>query len=274
MRAPGYALSLLTVTSRLFPALLRYWRNRRGLSQLELALEADVSARHVSFLESGRSRPSEEMVLRLLAVLDVPLRDQNEALRAAGLAPSFPESDGELAPDIEQALLQMIAQHEPFPLVVLSPDLVVLRASKGAVALFGAFLAEPSALPEPPDMISLLFDPRLLRPFVLEWETLAHAIVSRVHRENLLYGGDDRLTALLERAFTYPDVPQSWRQPDLSSRPDPSLAIRLARGELLASFLVTVTVFSSPRQVTLDELRIESCFPLDDETRALCTRLA
>lgn len=263
------------MTSRLFPALLRYWRNRRGLSQLELALEAEVSSRHLSYLESGRSRPSDEMVLRLLSVLDVPLRDQNEALRAAGFEPCFPESrPNAIPPSVELALSQMIAQHEPFPLVALSADLTVLRASQGATALFGAFLKEPEALPSPPDMISLLFDPRLVRPFVVGWESLAHAIVSRVHRENLLYGGDERLTSLLTRAFAYPDVPESWRQPDLSAQAEPSLTIRLERDGVRVAFLVTVTVFSTPRQITLDELRIESCFPLDDETRAVCARLS
>lgn len=266
------------MTNRLFPALLRYWRNRRGLSQLELALEADVSARHVSFLESGRSRASEEMALRLLAVLDVPLRDQNEALRAAGLPARFEEKAGNpldhLTPEVEHALAQMIAQHEPFPLVVLSPDLVILRASKGSAALFGEFMAEPTVRPDPLDMVSLLFDTRLLRPFVVEWETLAHALVSRVHRENLLYGGDERLTGLLDRALSYPGVPETWRRPDLSLGSSPALTFRLARGEMRAAFLVTVTVFSSPRHVTLDELRIESCFPLDEATRSLCSRLS
>lgn len=263
------------MTSRLFPALLRYWRGRRGLSQLELALEAEVSSRHVSFLESGRSQPSEEMVLRLLSVLDVPLRDQNQALRAAGMEPRFPEPAADaMPPEVEQALSQMIAQHEPYPIVVISPDSTIVRSSKGAVSLFGAFVAEPEALPTPLDMFSLMFDPRLLRPFVVGWEALARSMVSRLHRENLQCGGDERLTALLERVFAYPGVPRTWRQPDFAAEAEPTLTVRLARDDLRVGFLVTVTVFSAPRQVTLDELRIESCFPLDAETRAVCARLA
>jgi transcriptional regulator with XRE-family HTH domain len=262
------------MANRLFPALLRYWRQRRGLSQLELALQADVSSRHVSFLESGRSVPSEAMVLRLFAVLGVPLRDQNQALLAAGMLARFPENtpDG-IPPEVKQAIAQMIEQHEPFPLVVLSADSVVLCCSRGATALFKAFVAEPAALPMPLDMITLLFDERLLRPFVVGWESLARAMVSRLHRE-LLLSGDPRLAALLQRIFSIPGVPVAWRHPDFATETEASLTVRLERDSLRAAFLVTVTVFSIPRQVALDELRIESCFPLDAETRALCARLA
>ncbi len=244
------------------------------MSQLELALEAEVSARHVSFLESGRTRPSEEMVLRLMAVLQVPLRDQNQALRAAGLEARFAEPAlDEISPEVEQALAQMMAQHEPFPLTVLTADSVIVRRNRAADVLFGAFLAEPAALPEPLDMFALLFEPRLMRPFVIEWESLARGMVSRLHRENLQGGGDPRLHALLERVFSYPGVPAAWRHPDFSSEAQPTLTIRLARGELRVGFLVAVTGFSAPQQVTLDELRIESCFPLDEETREQCARL-
>jgi transcriptional regulator with XRE-family HTH domain len=143
------------MTSRLFSALLRYWRGRRGLSQLELALEADVSARHVSFLESGRAQPSAAMVLKLFSVLSVPLRDQNQALRAAGLEPHFAEPALDaLPPEIDSALTQMMAQHEPYPLTVLSVDARVVRSNRAAQKVFEAFIAEPSALPEPLDTLN------------------------------------------------------------------------------------------------------------------------
>ncbi len=263
------------MTSRLFPALLRYWRSRRGLSQLSLALEAGVSARHVSFLESGRSQPREEMVLRLCGVLDVPLRDQNHALRAAGFAPRYPEPTLDAVPrEVRAALDQMMAQHEPFPMTVLALDGVIVRHNRAAMAVFGAFLAEPTALPAALDMVTLLFDPRLMRPFVLEWEALARTMVSRMHRESLQRGGDVRLAAALERALAVPGVPRAWRLPDLSTDAPPTLTVRMAREDLRVGFLVAVTTFSAPQQVTLDELRIESCFPLDEETRRTCARLA
>lgn len=258
----------------LFPALLRYWRGRRGHSQLALALEADVSARHLSFLESGRARPSDEMVLRLFSVLAVPLREQNQALVAAGFAPRFAEPGLDaMAPEVDQALQQMMAQHEPYPLTVLSLDGTVVRSNRAAQTLFGAFVAEPEALPQPLDMYSLLFDARCMRPFVVDWESLARSMVARLHRERL-QRGDAKLAPVLERVLSFPGVPREWRQPDFSTEAHPTLRVRLERGELRVGFLVTVTVFSAPQQVTLDELRIESCFPLDDATRAVCKRFA
>jgi transcriptional regulator with XRE-family HTH domain len=261
------------VKSRLFPALLKFHRGRRGLSQLELALEAGVSARHVSFLESGRAQPSAEMVLRLLSVLGVSLREQNEALGAAGLAPRFPEpTASSLAPEVDAAISQMMRQHEPFPLTVLDIDASVLRANRGAQALFQAFAAEPQALGAPPDLFSLFFDPRLWRPFVVDWEHVARAMLARLHRDCLLRG-DARLSARLEQLLAYPGVPASFRQVDFAMTVGPTATFRLERDALAVGFLVTVTTFSGPCDVTLEELRIESCFPLDAPTRAICERL-
>lgn len=262
------------MSSLLFPALLRYWRERRGFSQLELSIAADVSARHISFLESNRAKPSQAMVLQLLAVLSVPLREQDQALLAAGFEPRYGSlSSNELSPQIDQAIARMMAQQEPFPLTVLSMEGRVVRCNRAANNVFRAFVAEPHALPEPLDMYDLLFDPRLLRPFTLDWETLARTITSRIHREHL-QRGDARLAAVLDRLFAFPGVPPAWRQPDFSTTSQPTTRIALARGALRVSFLVTITVFSAPQQVALDELRIESCFPLDQETQQTCIRLA
>lgn len=259
--------------SRLFPALLRYWRGRRGLSQLELGLQANVSARHVSFLEAGRARPSEEMVLRLLSVMGVPLGDQNQALVAAGFSARFPElRASDLPPEIDMVVAQMMAQHEPYPLVVLGFDGTVLRTNDGARHLFGAFIAEPSAVPSPAYIFSLIFDRRLLRPHIAEWESFARSVVSRIHRE-FLQSGDSRLGALLDRLFEL-DVPREWQHPDFATPPPSTLRMHLVRDPLHASFLVTVTTFLAPQQVAIEELRVESCFPLDAATRELCARLA
>src|SRR5437899_2869377 len=123
--------------TRLFPALLRHWRTRRGLSQLDLAVAGDVSSRHVSFLETGRAQPSREMVLRLGATLNVPLRDQNDMLRAAGFDEAFtePPLDGGLSPGIARAIDRMLAQHEPYPMTVLDRRYNVLRTNEGATRL-------------------------------------------------------------------------------------------------------------------------------------------
>jgi transcriptional regulator with XRE-family HTH domain len=259
------------VQGHLFPALLKYWRGKRGLSQLDLATEAEVSSRHLSFLESGRAKPSPEMVLRLFSVLRAPLRAQNQALRAAGFSPHYPEPGLDaLPPAIGAALQQMLAEHEPYPLTVVGLDGRILQANTAARVLFGAFLRDPNKLPDPPDMISLTFDPDLMRPFLSNWEEVAHGMVARLHREHLERPEDPRLADALARALAYPGVPNVWRRPDLSQEISPALTVRLQREALQVGFLVTVTIFSAPQQVTLDELRIESCYPLDEVTRAWC----
>lgn len=261
--------------SRLFPVLLSHWRKRRGLPQLDLAVEADVSARHVSFLETGRAQPSAEMILRLMSVLRVPLREQNEALRAAGFDARFPEPAArDISPAIDRALTKMMEQQEPYPLTVLAGDLTILRSNRAAQRLFGSFVAEPAQMPPVLDMFTLLFDHRFMRPFVVEWGKVARSMVARLHRECLERGNDDRLATLLERVLAYPDVPAAWRHPDLSTDVGATQTVRLARGDLRVGFLIAITVFSSPQQVTLEELRVESCFPLDDETRRVCEHLA
>jgi transcriptional regulator with XRE-family HTH domain len=262
--------------SRLFPALLRHWRTLRGLSQLDLALAADVSARHVSFLETGRAQPSREMILRLGASLVLPLRDQNVMLRAAGYDAEFSEprlSEG-MPAAIEQAFSRMLAHHEPFPMVILDHAYGVQRANVGAKRLLSRLARDSGELPKPLNLLHLLFDPRLARPAVIDWERTARALLSRLHRESLARPGDAELAALVRSLFEYPDVPPSFRQPDFSTPSEPTLTLRLRVGDSDLAFLSTITTFSAPQNVTLDELRIESYFPLDDATTRACERFA
>jgi transcriptional regulator with XRE-family HTH domain len=272
---PCALLDSCRMSNQLFPALLRYWRRRRGLSQLDLSIEAEVSARHLSFLESGRARPSTDMALRLLSALHVPLHAQNEALRAAGLPPRFPEPGlGAIDPYVQQALVRMMNQQEPFPLTVLGIDFALLHSNRAAQSIFRAFVAEPSHMPASPDMFTLFFDPRLLRPFVLDWATFARSMLVRLQREMLQRGEDERLRRLLDRVLAFPGVPASWRHPDFSLEGPCAQLLRLRRDTLSVGFLIAITKFSSPRQVILDELSVESCFPLDEATRATCERIA
>ena len=262
--------------SALFPALLKYWRNRRGLSQLDLALAAEVSPRHVSFLETGRSRPSQEMILRLGSTLDVPLREQNAMLRAAGLEEAFadPGPETPFAPAVERAIDRMMAQHEPFPLVVFDRKYDIVRLNEGASRLLPLFVADPGALEPPLNAMALLFDPRGARPFVEDWPQTARSMLSRLHREVLASGGDAELGALLNRILELPDVPASWKQPDFGIPSEPTLMVRLHRDPTRVAFLTTVTTFSAPQNVALEELHLESWFPLDEKTAETCTRLA
>lgn len=261
----------------LFPALIKHWRQRRGLSQLDLALEANVSSRHVSFLETGRAQPSREMILRLAQSLSVPLRDQNELLQAAGFGEVYPapSADEVLRGPVHAALERMLSQQEPYPMVVMDRVYNVLRLNRGATALLPQILADPSVLAEgAPNGYHLLFDPRLARPFVLEWEATAKQLLARLHRESLERAGDRRLQQLLRELLAYPGVPKDWQQPDLSQPSQPLLALRLQTPTFSVGFLTTLTVFSAPQNVTLDEICIESYFPLDEASARVCEKIA
>ncbi|MBP7683510.1 MAG: helix-turn-helix transcriptional regulator [Deltaproteobacteria bacterium] len=260
----------------LFPALLRHWRRQRGRSQLDLGLDAGVSARHLSFLETGRATPSREMVLRLGHALAVPLRDQNALLSAAGFGREFPEAQGPFTPAIEQALTRMLAQQEPYPLTVLNPRYDVVRANQAALRILPRFVLDPLALggDAPLNALRMVFDPRLARPFILDWPSVARDLAGRVHREILANPGDRALRELVASVFDAPDVPPELREPDLGAPSTPVLAIRLRRDDLELGFFTTITTFNAPQNVTLEELRIESYFPLDDETARVCAALA
>jgi hypothetical protein len=166
-----------------------------------------------------------------------------------------------------------MAQHEPFPLVVFDRKYDILRLNGGASRLLPRFVAEPEALQPPANAMALLFDPRGVRPFVEEWPQTARAMLARLHREVLASGGDAELGALLHRLLELPGVPASWKQPDFGLPSEPTLAVRLRRDELRVSFLTTVTTFSAPQNVALEELHLESWFPLDDQTADTCARL-
>jgi len=262
----------------MFPALLRHWRTRRGMSQLDLGFAANVSARHVSFLETARAAPSREMVLRLATTLQVPLRDQNVLLRASGFADAWSEPDvapGALPKPILAAIERMLDKHEPYPMTVLDRTYNVTRSNRGGSALLQGFVAEPSRLLAGPlNVFALIFDPKLARPFMIDWDRIAHSLVARLHREVLAHPEDAALGDLLASLFRYPGVPESFRQPDFSVADEPVLTLRLQRDDVALSFLTTVTAFNAPQNVTLEELRIESYFPLDEATEAHCAAVA
>lgn len=261
---------------RLFPALLKYWRGRRGMSQLDLALSADVSSRHISFLETGRSSPSEGMILRLAGALDVPLREQNELLTTAGFEPLFDEPPLHALedPSVAMAIERMLAQHEPYPMVVMDGAYEILQTNHGAQAMLAHLVADPASLAPPINGMDLLFDPRMIRPFIVDWHRAAKELLARLHREALRHPEDGRLGELRDRLLAYPDVPQEFHQPDFARGRAATFSIRLRRDDLELRLLTAVTSFSAPQNVTLEELRIESYFPLDPATDEACRRIA
>ncbi|WP_114972105.1 helix-turn-helix domain-containing protein [Rhodoferax ferrireducens] len=263
------------MSNKLFSALLKYWRIRRDMSQLDLALVADVSARHISFLETGRASPSEEMVLRLMKALEVPVRDQNHILGAADFQSRSPEPDfEELDPTLDMAIVRMMQNHGPYPFTVMNAGYDIIRCNDAARTIFSQFVVNPARLKTPVNLFELVFDPELARPFIKNWTQVGQQMIYRLQREALLSSEDGTLRALLARVLAYPDMPRAWRHPDFSLTQAPINSLTLENGALKLGFFMVVTTFLASQQVTLDELRIESYFPIDEETRRACEMLS
>jgi transcriptional regulator with XRE-family HTH domain len=258
---------------------LRWWRAHRGLSQLDLAGAADVSQRHISFLESGRTKPSREMVLRLAAVLEVPLREQNALLLAAGYAPAWRQSElGAIESQaIGQALDFMLRQQEPFPAILVDRTWNLLRANMGMQRL-SAFLggSDPSAPPAPAgpvNMAELLLAPDGLRSLLANWEEVALYFLRSV-RADAIADGTPETAALLKRLLAFPGLP-ALSQIAVPAEPQaPALTMHFRVGATSLRLFTTLATLGTPHDVTLQELRIESFFPADDETRRLFERWA
>ncbi len=276
MNTPAAAVS---ASPDLFGPMLRAWRRRRGASQLALALQSGVSQRHVSFLESGRARPSREMVVQLSSALDVPLRQRNTMLLAAGFAPVYRESGlgaPELAP-VRQAIDRILKQQEPYPAVVIDRLWNLLQANNAANA-FTLFLFEgpPPAPPagKPANLLRWLLDPNALRPKLSNWEEVARHLVSTTYAEILADGGEPKALAFIEEVMSYPDVPASFRKLRFEERPNPVLTLDYIVGGKSLSVFTAISTLGTPQDVTLQEVRIESFFPADERSDALFRSLA
>ena len=255
--------------------LLRQWRGRRRRSQLDLAMEAEISSRHLSFMETGRSRPSREMVLLLADVLEVPPRARNDLLAAAGYAPIYRESNLD-APEMAQfrrALDFMLRQQEPYPAIVLDRYWNVLLANEGTDHFMDLFLdTETAASLGPANAMRLICHPQALRPCIVNWEATAAALIQWLHRD-LLRSADAGTQLLLDELLDYPDVPRDWRMLDLDAPNAPFLTIEMQKGDVHLKFFTTLTTLGTPYDITLHELRIESFFPADEATDRTLRRL-
>jgi transcriptional regulator with XRE-family HTH domain len=247
-----------------FPSRLVWWRKRRGLSQLQLALAAECSQRHVSFLELGRTKPSREMVLRLAEALDVPLRHSNELLLAAGYAPVWTETEfgaQALAP-IRDALDYMLIQQEPFSAVVVDRRWNVLQANKGAIALV-EFLVGPLVPGVALNLADALVAPDVLRPHLSNWTEIVRYFLRSVEADAAA-DGTAETSDLLERLLSYEGVRPVMSPAVPFAAEGPVLPMHFEKEGTRLRLFTTIGI---PRDITLQELRIESFFPMDDETR-------
>jgi transcriptional regulator with XRE-family HTH domain len=244
---------------------LREWRERRRLSQLELAIEADVSTRHLSFVETGRSRPSRDMVMHLAERLDVPLRDRNQLLLAAGYAPAFQESamDSASLKPVTDAVRQILAGHEPYPAVVVNTRSELLDAN----AAVGLFLqgVSPALLVPPANVLRIALHPDGMAPKIVNLPVWRTHLLERLRRQ-IANSADPYLRDLLDELSGYPggESPEGL---------DPAATVALPlvyrhAGRTL-TFVSTVATFGAPLDVTVAELAIEAFYPADEETAAV-----
>lgn len=249
-----------------FASKLRWWRLHRGLSQLELAGRAGVSQRHLSFMELGRASPSRDMVMCLAAALDVPMREQNVLMLAAGFAPAWRET-ALAAPElghVASALDHLLDQQEPFPAVVVDRQWNLLKSNASAVRLV-EFLVGPLTSDAPVNLADALVAPDVLRPFLVNWADVVRYFILSVEADAWADGRPET-AALLDRLLAYKGAQSALRRPATESLTGPVLQMHFRKGETSLRLFTVITTLGTPQDITLQELRVESFFPSDKET--------
>lgn len=259
--------------------LLREWRQRRRLSQLALACDAEVSTRHISFVETGRSQPSREMLLQLAERLDVPLRERNRLLAAAGYAPVYAERrlDDPALRAAREAVELVLAGHEPYPALAVDRNWSMVQANAAVAPLLDG--VDASLLAPPVNVLRLSLHPHGLAPRIVNLREWRAHLLSRLQRD-IDASGDDELIRLLDELREYPgrsaqpsDAARRIDRPGAHAKPTahlppggPVVPLRIAVGDAVLDFFSTTTVFGTPLDVTLSELAIESFFPANAQT--------
>ena len=256
-----------------FGDVLRTWRGRRNQSQLTLAGEAGVSQRHISFLETGRSRPSREMVIHLGLVLDVPLRERNTMLVAAGFAPVYPERsiDHPDMADVRRVLELMLTAHNPFPAYVIDRHWNLVLANEAAGSLIATL--SPAAQAQAGNLAKLLFHPDGMRSSVDNWPEAAAALLRRLERELEEAPGDVGLIELLREIATYPGLPGHRELSVVPGSQELLIPLRLNINGRSLSLYTAIATLASPSDVTLQELRLETLLPANRDSEDLLREL-
>ena len=249
--------------------ILRQWRGSRGKTQLDLSFDSGISQKHISFVESGRSMPSRQTLLDLAQALEIPLREQNTLLLAAGYAPVHSQDplDAPAMTSITRALKRMLRQHEPFPAIVMDRYWNVLMTNDASPRFFDC-LIDMNARPQPRNLLHLMFDPKGMRPFIANWTNTARGLLARVHREALGRVIDAGTRSLLEELARYPDVAPEWRSPSADDIV-PVIPLSFRKGGVTLNYFSMITTVGTPQTVAAEELRLESMFPADERTEAL-----
>jgi transcriptional regulator with XRE-family HTH domain len=258
-----------------FSSLLKHWRNVRRLTQIELAGDANVSARHVCFLETGRAQPSREMVQLLGNALDLPLEERNALHVAAGFVP--PYGDRGLAADnlqhVRQALDFILRQQEPYPGIVIDGHWDVRIRNEASRRLFKTFHQSYEMQSDLADnAMHVVFHPKGLRQFIVNWDEFAGQMIQILHRE--VAQGSRVAAQLLDEIMTYPGLPAEWRIPRNPAASSPVMTMQLRKGELRLAFFSTFTTLAMPTDAALQKLKIECFYPADSATAEKARELA
>ena len=254
-----------------FGRLLRSWRERRKRSQLELSLEADVSQRHVSFLESGRAKPSREMILQLAEVLDIPLRDRNLLLNSAGFTAVYPARPlhSEEMSAVRQALELTLQHHNPYPAMVVDRAWNLLLQNTAAMRFINLLgdaeakwqAVDPSGLR---NVMRLTFSADGMQPLISNWPEVAGLLLSRLQREVAADPDHQQLSELYDELCQLPSIPERWRSDSILTAPEPVLPLELQWNGATLRIFSMISTFGTALDITADELRVETFFPADD----------
>jgi transcriptional regulator with XRE-family HTH domain len=252
-------------------AQIRAWRMARHVSQESLAARAGVSSRHLSFVENGKSQPSRDLVLALAGALEVPLRDRNTLLHAAGFAAAYRASqlDGDELRHLRRAIDHILKQQEPYGAVVVDGRWNVLQLNNGAARVFRRFPPRSAdGLAATRNLLSGTLHPDALKPYIVNWDEVASHLVARLHREIAASPGDDDRRRLLTTLLSIPDVPADWRVPAPGRTAAPFVTVHLRNETLELRLFTMLTSIGTPLDVTAEELHVETYFPADDATDA------
>jgi transcriptional regulator with XRE-family HTH domain len=257
-------------------AMLRYWRDLRGRSQLELSSDTGVSQRHISFIESGRSSPGRQTLMDIAQALDVPLRERNALLLAAGYAPVYSEApwDASEMQGVTRALERMLRQHEPFPAVVMDRYWNVLVSNEAAPRFFNCFI-DMKKRTGPRNMLHLMFDPGGMRPHVADWDQVAPTLIHRITRESVGHFTDSKTQELIAALLSYPGTKAEWNTPRVvpTTSTLPVIPLGFIHDSATLRYFSMVTTVGTPQTIAAQELRIECLFPVDESTEALHLQL-
>jgi transcriptional regulator with XRE-family HTH domain len=264
-----------------FASMMIKWRKLKKLSQLDLSLESGVSQRHISFMESGRAKPSRSMVLALAQVLDIPLRDQNQLLNVAGFSPEFKERnlDNEEMYAVHHALEMSLAHHEPYPAIVADRNWNLVMENEASLRFLG-LIGKPEEVWQRVDpsgnknVYRLTFHPLGLQPLISNWGEMAKQLLLRLQREVALDPNNDFLSALLNEVIEISGLKDLYGAIDSCSAIAPIIPMEMTAAGITLKTFSMISSFGTAQDVTASELKVETFFPADDVTKLFFERMA